>query len=378
MSRFLVVVPPFTGHVNPVIGVAEELRDRGHEVAWAGDATVLAGVLPGRWTVHDTGRAPLTPRPPGLRGFAALEHLWERVLIPLAGWMEPGVRQAVALARPDVVLTDQQALAGALVAERAGLPWATMATTSSELVDPLAMMPRLREWLAILLDGLREQFGDPAAEGDLRFSPHLVIAFSTTALAGEPVVPALFVGPVQRHHADDGGFPWDALDPARAKVLVTTGTENIDVAAGFLRECASALRDRPSVQGVFADPGDSLRDVEGDFVRMPWLPQQAVLPHMAAVVCHAGHNTVCEALAQAVPLVLAPIRDDQPVVAAQVAQAGAGLRLRFLHAKAGHIGQALDKVLTEPSFVTAAGRIRDSFAAAGGARAAADALERLA
>jgi UDP:flavonoid glycosyltransferase YjiC (YdhE family) len=378
VSRFLIVVPPFTGHVNPVIGVAEELRDRGHVVAWAGDADALAGVLPGRWPVYDTGQAPLTPRPPGLRGFAALEHLWERVLLPLADWMAPGVRRAVALARPDVVLTDQQALAGALVAERAGIPWATMATTSSELVDPLAMMPQLQDWLASLLDGLRMRLGDPAAAGDLRFSPHLVIAFSTAALAGEPVVPALFVGPVQRHRADDGEFPWDALDPARAKVLVTMGTENVDVAAGFLRECASALRDRPGVQGVFADPGDSLRDVEGDFVRVPWLPQQAVLPHMAAVVCHAGHNTTCEALAHGLPLVLAPIRDDQPVVAAQVAQAGAGLRLRFVHAKAGHIGRALNEVLTEPSFATAAGRIRDSFAAAGGAGAAADALERLA
>ncbi len=28
MSRFLFVVPPFTGHVNPTIGVALELRAR--------------------------------------------------------------------------------------------------------------------------------------------------------------------------------------------------------------------------------------------------------------------------------------------------------------------------------------------------------------
>lgn len=378
MTRFLVVVPPFTGHINPVIGVAEELRDRGHEVAWAGDGAVLARTLPGSWTVHDTGQAPLAPRPPDLRGFAALEHLWERVLVPLAGWMEPGVRQALAQARPDAVLADQQALAGALAAERAGIPWVTMATTSGELADPLAAVPQVRDWLANLLDGLRRRFGDPAAEGDLRFSPHLIIAFTTTALAGEPAVPALCVGPVQRRLADDGGFPWDELDPARAKVLITMGTENTDVAAGFLRECASALLTRPGVQGVFADPGDSLREVGGDFLRLPWLPQQALLPHMAAVICHAGHNTVCEALSQAVPLVLAPIRDDQPIVAEQVAEVGAGLRLRFVHARARHLGQALDKVLAEPSFKTAAGRIRDSFAAAGGSRSAADALEKLA
>jgi UDP:flavonoid glycosyltransferase YjiC (YdhE family) len=99
--------------------------------------------------------------------------------------------------------------------------------------------------------------------------------------------------------------------------------------------------------------------------------------HVDAVVCHAGHNTVCEALACAVPLVLAPVRDDQPLIAEQVAVAGAGLRLRFTHANAEHIGRALDRVLTEHSFTAAAMRIRDSFAAAGGAPAAADGLEKL-
>jgi len=54
------------------------------------------------------------------------------------------------------------------------------------------------------------------------------------------------------------------------------------------------------------------------------VPQLALLPHMSAVVCHGGHNTVCEAFAHGVPLVVTPIRDDQPIIARQVADAGAG------------------------------------------------------
>lgn len=53
------------------------------------------------------------------------------------------------------------------------------------------------------------------------------------------------------------------------------------------------------------------------------LPAGDLLPHAAAVRCHAGHNTVCEALARGVPLVLAPIEDDRPIVAQQVEWAGA-------------------------------------------------------
>jgi UDP:flavonoid glycosyltransferase YjiC (YdhE family) len=377
MSRFLIVVPPFVGHINPIAGVAAELRDRGHEVAWVGDESVLHRTLPGSWPVHGCGAAPLVPRPPDLRGFAELRHLWEHVLVPLAEWMEPTVQRALDRIRPDVVIADQQALAGALVAARAGVPWATSATTSSELVGPLKDVPQVRGWLTGLLTALKQRFG-VAAAGDPRFSPHAVIAFTTEALAAEPVVPALFVGPIRRRPtAEDGRFPWGRLDPTRPTVLVSMGTANADATGDFLRRCAAALRARPNVQGVFADPGDSLRDVAGDFIRLPWLPQQALMGHVDAVVCHAGHNTVCEALACAVPLVLAPVRDDQPLIAEQVAVAGAGLRLRFTYATAEHIGRALDRVLTEHSFTAAAMRIRDSFAAAGGARAAADALEKL-
>ncbi|HWC82853.1 MAG TPA: glycosyltransferase [Pseudonocardiaceae bacterium] len=378
MSRFLIVVPPFTGHINPIAGVAAELRGRGHEVTWVGDETVLSRTVPGNWPVHGCGAAPLAPRPPELRGFAALHHLWEKVLVPLAEWMEPTVRRAISRVRPDVVITDQQALAGALVAERAGIPWATSASTSSELVDSLGDMPKVRDWLTSLLTALRHRIGDPAAQGDPRFSPRLVIAFTTATLAGEPGRPVLFVGPVGRPPVGNGGFPLDRIDPMRATILVTMGTANTDVTGNFLRECAAALRARPWAQGVFADPGDSLLEVAGDFLRVPWLPQQALLPHASAVICHAGHNTVCESLACGVPLVLAPIRDDQPIIAEQVAAVGAGIRLRFAHARAEHIGRAADQVLTEPSFAAAAGRVRDSFDTAGGAPAAADALEKLA
>jgi UDP:flavonoid glycosyltransferase YjiC (YdhE family) len=367
VSRFLVVVPPFVGHINPIAGVAVELRNRGHEVAWVGDEAVLSRTLPGVWPVHGCGTAPLSPRPSDLRGFAELKYLWEHVLVPLAEWMGPAVRRAVERTRPDVVIADQQALAGALVAQRAGIPWATSASTSSELADPLAAMPQIRDWLTGLLADLGQRFGVPGGS-DPRFSPHLVAAFTTAALAGEPVVPTLFVGPVRRPSgADDGRFPWSRLDPARPAVLVAMGTANTDVTGDFLRSCAAALRARREVQGVFVDPGDSLQGVGDDVIRLPWVPQQALLSRVAAVVCHAGHNTVCEALACAVPLVLAPVRDDQPIVAEQVAVAGAGLRLRFTHARAEHIGRALDRVLTEPSF-----------AAAGGAAAAAAAQEKLA
>jgi UDP:flavonoid glycosyltransferase YjiC (YdhE family) len=110
---------------------------------------------------------------------------------------------------------------------------------------------------------------------------------------------------------------------------------------------------------------------------LPSVPQLALMPHLDAVVTHGGHNTVCEALAHGLPLVVAPIRDDQPTVAAQVVAAGAGVRLTYSRARAADIRSALESVLDEPEYAAAAELVRESFLAAGGAAAAADRLEKV-
>lgn len=88
---------------------------------------------------------------------------------------------------------------------------------------------------------------------------------------------------------------------------------------------------------------------------------------------------MCEALWHGVPLVVAPIRDDQPIVAYQVVDAGAGVRLRFGRADAARIGAAVDAVL-DPArgHRKAAEAVGESFRAAGGGASAADHLEAVA
>jgi UDP:flavonoid glycosyltransferase YjiC (YdhE family) len=99
---------------------------------------------------------------------------------------------------------------------------------------------------------------------------------------------------------------------------------------------------------------------------------------LAAVLCHGGLNTVCESLAFGVPLVVAPIRHDQPLNASLVTAAGAGRRVHFSRAQPVELRAALLSVLDDPGYRTAAGRLADSFTAAGGAPAAAHHLQRLA
>ncbi|MCC3766145.1 glycosyltransferase [Streptomyces sp. UNOC14_S4] len=384
MSRFLFVVPPLAGHVNPTVGVAAELVRCGHQVAWAGLPEVVGPLVGDGATVFRCSSPDLADpallRPPSLRGPAALKFLWERFLGPLAEDMAPGVRAAVGEFRPDVLVADQQAVAGGLVAERLGLVWATSATTTAGFTS-LSGLPKVDSWIAGLIGELRRRIGDPWSTADPRLSARLVLAFSTEALAG-PVPSAggqvRFVGPslAARPTADD--FPWHRLDPRTPTVLITLGTANAEVAPRFLAACAEAVRGRPDrTQAVIVDPTGTVPEFADRVLVRPRVPQLALLERCDAVICHGGHNTVCEALWNGLPLVVAPIRDDQPAVAAQVTDAGAGVRVRFNRATAEALGAALDTVLREPDYREAAGRVRASFRAAGGAAAAAVHLEAL-
>jgi MGT family glycosyltransferase len=391
VSRFLFVVPPLVGHINPTVGVAAQLTARGHQVAWASAGHGLVQQLAGREALEYACTGPVlgsgdAVRPPELRGPEALKFLWEDFLMPLAEAMAPGVRAAIRDFRPDVVIADQQAVAGGLVAEQLRVPWATSSTTTAEFAfdDALAGMPKVAAWIDALLKDLRVRIGAVPGTADPRFSPHLVLTYSTPELVG-PGARAdsqiRYVGPSIAARPAAPGFPWDWLD-ARATVLVTLGTANTDVGARFLSECRKALRHRADrLQAVIVDPGNAVGTTapdDKDVLVLPSVPQLALLERVDAVVCHAGHNTVCEALWHGVPLVVAPIRDDQPVVASQVTGVGAGIRVRFGRATAPKLGAAIDAVLQEPGYRAAADRIRTAFRAAGGAQAAASHLERLA
>ncbi|MBY8850868.1 glycosyltransferase, partial [Saccharothrix sp. MB29] len=192
MSRFLFVVPPLVGHVNPLAAVAAELTARGHDVAWAGHAELLRRLLGPGARVHDCALPPtdLLHRPPELTGPAAFRFLWRDFFVPLADAMAPDVAAAVERERPDLVVADQHAVAGSLVAERLGVPCATSASTSAELVDPLAGLPKVAAWLTDLLTDLRRRIGDPAAAHDPRHPPAGVVAVTTPARVGGRPQPA--------------------------------------------------------------------------------------------------------------------------------------------------------------------------------------------
>src|SRR5688500_11530002 len=145
MSRFLFISLPLPGHINPMAAVAEAVAKLGHDVAWAGSESALrpvvgddAQIFPIPLRAHRGQRE---------RGMAAHKARWEGYIVPHARVTRKGIEAAGESFRPEVLVVDQQALAGAVIAHKAGLRWACVATGSMELAQQLAAMPKVEAWI---------------------------------------------------------------------------------------------------------------------------------------------------------------------------------------------------------------------------------------
>ena len=107
-----------------------------------------------------------------------------------------------------------------------------------------------------------------------------------------------------------------------------------------------------------------------------FVPQRAVLRTVGAVVTHGGLNTVLDALAAGVPLVVVPLAFEQGAIAARVARSGAGVVLPRRRLNADTLAEAIAAVLERPTYRERAIALRDEIAAAGGVYRAADLVER--
>lgn len=375
--KTLIVVPPFTGHINPTLGVGAELLARGQRVAWCGyrlpelpagaeSFTLERGDPQGVATeVAHAGAQ--------LRGLRSVKFFYEEILVPLARAMLPKVERVVELWQPDVLLVDQQALAGAFAARRAKLPWVSSCSTSASVVEPLAEFPKIIGWRDDLLADLQREVGLKVKRRP-GLSKKGVVVFSSAKLVGEELPRRTHcVGPVTTDRPPVP-FDFDVLDPDVPTVLVSLGTISGDRGQAFYRAVAEAFADRPW-QAILVAPAHAVGPLPPNVLRYDFVPQVQLLPRVDAVVSHGGHNTVVESLVANKPLVLAPIRDDQPVVAAQVVGGGAGVRVKFGRIRGPRLAAALEQVLFEPRFAQSAARLGASLRAGGGAAAAADVID---
>lgn len=162
-------------------------------------------------------------------------------------------------------------------------------------------------------------------------------------------------------------------------VYVTFGTVlgTLTEAAAVYRIALDAVSELPArvllTVGTAFDMGQ-LGPVAANTHVERWVPQADMLAHAAVVVCHGGSGTVYGALAAGVPLVSCPLFADQYRNSRLIATAGAGITVASPDDQGGSLRtlgpadgtlmrQAIQRVLGEPTYRHAAGKIKTEQAA---------------
>jgi UDP:flavonoid glycosyltransferase YjiC (YdhE family) len=339
------------GHLEPLVPIARAAASAGHEVAFAGPATMTGEVERHGFAAFAAGGTEGTKPGPLV---APSEEDEERVLREvLAGRVAreraDGVQAAASEWRADVVLREEFDFGAGIAAERLGLPCAVLLITATEtflrgeLVDePLAAIgPQRRDLVLTPFPVALREPGDavpltlrPVARGDPDGSVYLTIG-TIFGLESGDLLPRALAG----------------LRSLGRPVIVTVG-RHLDPAA---------------------------LDAQPPHVRIErFVDQWEVLSACAAVVFHGGSGTLLGALAHGLPSVLLPMGADQLHTARRCTAAGVSVALDVVRATPDDVRAAVEDVLSDPGYAAAAGRMRDDLAGRPGPEHAIELLERLA
>ncbi|CCK26741.1 hypothetical protein BN159_2362 [Streptomyces davaonensis JCM 4913] len=364
-------------HISPLLGTVSELVRRGVQVSYA--TTERFAPL-----VESAGATPVPVR----SSLPADPADWPRDIrrLPLlylddARATLPQLAAAFARNRPDLVLTEDPAGAGSVLAARWDIPsmqvWTYLAAPrhwsltppGTPTANPMApeFLSRLEEFLA--------QEGVPATARD-----HL-----NTALSGGLVlIPRsfqpdgdsfgeeyAFVGPTPAPEPAD----WTPPDTDTAVVLVSLGS--IDHAhPEFFATVAEAFAGLP--WHVVMATGDRcvLPPLPANVEARSWVPNRAVLRHAALAIHHGGMATTMEALQHGVPSLVVPRLPEQTSTAQRVRELGLGTAIPFRSVTSAALRSTALRLHAHEGVRGRVTAMREEIRRAGGARTAADAVLR--
>lgn len=353
--RVLVSVAPSIGHVVPLLEVSQALRDAGHEVRVAthesrhklivdaGLKPVAVGLSSDEMVAERLRRWPETADQPAT---VWAVRMWVEVMAPAT---IAGLRPVLDAWRPDVAVHDEGEYGAPVAAASSGIPWVTHGFGSP--LRPLDELPEL-ENLAGPVWAASGQTMPPNAG----LYTHALINPCPPRL--QPTPPgAPVVWPLRPRPFDGGGASVEADAYVGFGTVPTFADAPAELEAA-VRACA-----RQGMRVVVTARTPELRErlVAIDprhVVAEPFVSLPTLLGTCKVVVTHAGAGTVLASLSAGVPLVLVPRGSPSQVrMAAACDRAGVGRSC-----DTAGIAAALEAVITDPAYATAARKAADEIA----------------
>jgi MGT family glycosyltransferase len=404
MPRVLAYTSPARGHLFPVIPILDELRERGHDV---GLRTLASQVELMRARGFDA--EPIDPTIERIdhddyvaRTPLGAQKRAMRVFCERAEHDAGDLRRAIDDVRPDALLVDINAWGALAAAEAWGGAWASWcpyplpvrsrdappfgpgfrpARGPAGRLRDAALGPivfgSLERMVGPRVNEVRERLGVPPLSGatDLFLAPPLLL-YQTAEPFEYPrsdwPANVRLVGPCDW---DPPAEPPSWLEESeRPIVLVTTSSEFQD--DGRLVRCALEALAGEQLHVVATLPsGDPTSlDAPANSRVLSFVPHGPILDHAVCVITHGGMGATQKALARGVPVCAVPFGRDQFEVARRVEVAGAGSRLPAKRLSPKRLRAAVHEAIRCDE---GARRIAESYRKAGGASAAADAVEGL-
>jgi zeaxanthin glucosyltransferase len=176
----------------------------------------------------------------------------------------------------------------------------------------------------------------------------------------------------------DFPFPWDQLtgEPIVYASMGTLQNGNPDL----FNTIAAALSKHKGLQLVLAI-GNILRPeqigpIPNNAIVVNNAPQLELLKKASVCITHAGFNTVLEALTQGVPQIAIPVTNDQPGVAARIAEKKTGKTTSLDGLDTSNLSALVDDVFNNPLYRDNSRAIQKAIAKRNGLSVAADLLEQ--
>jgi UDP:flavonoid glycosyltransferase YjiC (YdhE family) len=310
------------GHFNPLVPFLDAARVRGDEVLVVVPSSLVS-------VVEELGLSHLESEPPDP---TESKELWKRAArVPhrqaarlldgeffgrlTTAAMLPAVESACDSFRPDVILREPCAYAGAVVGVRRMIPHAQVAISTAQT-----------EWSVIdLVAPILDDF-ESGMEAVLR-STHYISRFPSS-LDPSPFPNTLRYREEENHEDAWRDAPWATTTMPLLYVTLGSITGSLDTAAPAFRRALEAVEGL-GVQVLLTTGQGFDRKLLGplpeDVYVEPWVPQGHVFTHATAVLCHGGSGTTYGALAAGLPLVFVPMFADQRTNARLIAVAGAGV-----------------------------------------------------
>lgn len=403
------------GPTNNCIGIGDILRQRGHrvvfaaEASWKGKLTALGfeedlvDLAPPAEGEQDAGQfwkdfirdtAPEFRKPTIEQLETWVKPVWEELIVG-AKYCQPQLEAIVERVRPDVIVEDNVVAFPAL--NTAGVPFVRIVSCNPLEVKGSGIAPVFSGYPQADSAG----WDDFLAEYDRTHRP-LWEAFNEWVVStGAPELPDLefihegdlnlYVFPAEADYTDARplGPAWQRLDssvretdekfaipeiPGDGSLIYFSLGSLGSADVSLMRRVIEALGKTPHRYIVSKGPLHDEIELAPNMYGAEFLPQTSILPQVDAVITHGGNNTTTEALHFGKPMVLLPLFWDQYDNAQRMDELGFGVRLDTYKFSDEELFAALSTVLDLRERVAAVGaavRERD------GLRKAADLIEKL-